>query len=410
MLNVEQIRQDFPILDQEVQGEPLIYFDNAATTQKPNQVVQQLVDYYQKDNANIHRGVHTLAQRATEQYEASRQILADFIGVQSNEIIFTSGTTAGINFLARSLVQPRLQPGDQIMVTRLEHHSNLVPWQELARRSQAELVFAPMTATYQVDLAALQVMDTNKLKVIAIQHVSNVLGIQQPLEAIVAWAHQHDILVLVDGAQAIAHQTLSVKELDVDAYCFSGHKMYGPTGIGVCYLAERWHEDAQPFNFGGEMIHQVFDTYSNYKEAPWKFEGGTPPIAQAIALAESVKYLQNHGLMVIRQHEEALTRVLIQGLQQVEGVTLMAEGPLDQMGHGIVSYNIDGVHPHDAATAYDLEGIAIRAGHHCAQPLMRLLQVPATLRASLAMYNTMAEVESFIETTRKVKEYFQYGA
>ena len=417
---LDTIRRAFPALHQVVNDERLIYFDNAATTHKPQAVIDRLVKFYQQDNANIHRGVHTLAQRATDQYERARQTVANFIESQSaSEISFTSGTTASLNHLARGLVEPQLKAGDQIMVTALEHHSNLVPWQEVAKRTGAELIYAPLDPlTGKVDLARLaNETDTRRLKAIAIQHVSNVLGVEQPIKAITDWAHQQarnslpnqqDILVIVDGAQAVAHQPVNVQALGVDAYCFSGHKLYAPTGIGVCYLQAKHHDRTQPTQFGGEMIHLVGDYQSNYKQAPWKFEAGTPPIAQAIALAEAIEFLTQFDWQTLQVHEKNLTHQLVQGLQSISGITLL-HPPQQADYHGIVSYNIEGVHPHDAATGYDQEGIAIRAGHHCAQPLMRYLNVTATLRASLSLYNTQAEVEQFLQSTQAVKEFFAHG-
>lgn len=404
-------RQEFPALKQKVHDtEALIYFDNAATTQKPQAVIDALVTYYQQDNANIHRGVHTLAQRATEQYEAARQTVSDFINSHdASEIIFNSGTTAGVNFLARGLVEPQLSAGDQVMVTVLEHHSNLVPWQEVCQRTGAQLVYAPLdAASGLVDLQALAQQDTSRLKVIAIQHVSNVLGLEQPIKALTQWAKAKDILVLVDGAQAVAHLPVDVQDLGVDAYCFSGHKLFAPTGIGVCYLHHQQHKHTQPTLFGGEMIHQVDDFHSNYKQAPWKFEAGTPPIAQAIALAAAIRYIEALGWSQLQAYEASLTQQLTIGLEAIEGLQLYH--PKQQTDfHGILSFNLAGIHPHDAATGYDLEGIALRAGHHCAQPLMRHLKVPATLRASLCFYNTPAEVAHFIQATRAIKEFFAYG-
>lgn len=417
---LDAIRSAFPALHQVVNDEPLIYFDNAATTHKPQAVIDRLLQFYQHDNANIHRGVHTLAQRATDQYEAARQTVAHFIGSESaSEISFTSGTTAALNHLARGLVEPQLKAGDQIMVTALEHHSNLVPWQEVAKRTGAELIYAPLDPlTGKVDLARLaNETDTRKLKAIAIQHVSNVLGVEQPIKAIADWAHQqaqidrpnqHGILVIVDGAQAVAHKPVNVQELGVDAYCFSGHKLYAPTGIGVCYLQDKHHDRTQPTQFGGEMIHLVEDFQSNYKQAPWKFEAGTPPIAQAIALARAIEFLTQFDWQALQAHEKKLTQQLLHGLKSIQGLTLL-HPPHQADYHGIVSYNIEGVHPHDAATGYDQEGIAIRAGHHCAQPLMRRLNVNATLRASLSLYNTQAEVEQFLQSTQAIKEFFTHG-
>lgn len=417
---LDTIRSAFPALHQVVNDEPFIYFDNAATTQKPQAVIDRLVKFYQHDNANIHRGVHTLAQRATDQYERARQTVANFIGSQSaSEISFTSGTTASLNHLARGLVEPQLKAGDQIMVTVLEHHSNLVPWQEVAKRTGAELIYAPLDPlTGKVDIMRLaNETDTRRLKVIAIQHVSNVLGLEQPIKAITDWAHQQarnslpnqqDILVIVDGAQAVAHLPVNVQALGVDAYCFSGHKLFAPTGIGVCYLQAKHHDRTQPTQFGGEMIHVVADYQSNYKQAPWKFEAGTPPIAQAIALAEAIEFLTQFDWQTLQVHEKNLTHQLVQGLQSISGITLL-HPPQQADYRGIVSYNIEGVHPHDAATGYDQEGIAIRAGHHCAQPLMRYLNVTATLRASLSLYNTQAEVEQFLQSTQAIKEFFTHG-
>lgn len=394
------ISQQFPILSQRVNGEPLIYLDNAATTQKPHAVLEAMLRFYQEDNANIHRGVHTLSQRATALYEKARQVVAQFIHADVEEVIFTSGTTAGLNFIARGLVEPQLKVGDQIVVTILEHHSNLVPWQMLAKRVGAQLVYAPLTQDYQIDLAALS---PEKIKVIAIHHVSNVLGVEQPIADIVAWARQHDILVVVDGAQAVAHQPVNVHQLGVDAYCFSGHKLYGPTGVGVCYLAKRYHHITEPVHYGGEMIYQVGDYESNFKAAPWKFEGGTPPIAQVVGLQQAIEWLTQFDWSMIETHEQQLTQHLAKGLRAIDGVTVYGAN------RGIVSFNLEGIHPHDVATAFDMEGIAVRAGHHCAQPLMRHLQVQATVRASVALYNTCEEVEHFIMITRKIKEFFENG-
>lgn len=400
---INSLRQQFPILNQTVNDEPLIYFDNAATTQKPQVVLEAMMRYYQEDNANIHRGVHSLAERATTQYEAVRSKVAQFIGAKAtNEIIYTSGTTASLNFLARGLVEPIMKKGDIILTTTLEHHSNYVPWQAVCQRTGAKLKMLPLTEDFTVDLAQLPQAEALKsVKALVIQHVSNVLGVEQPLRQLTEWAHQHNIVVIVDGAQAVAHQSLDIEALGVDAYCFSGHKLYGPTGIGVCYLNRRHHATCQPFFYGGEMIHYVGDETSNYKEAPWKFEGGTPPIAEVIGLGAAIDWLNDIGMKPLQTHVQQLTQRLTQGMSEIDGVTVYHQGQ-----NGILSFNIEGVHPHDAATGYDMEGIAVRAGHHCAQPLMRYLGVHATLRASLAVYNTEAEVNHFIEVTKNVKEFF----
>lgn len=400
---INSLRQQFPILNQTVNDEPLIYFDNAATTQKPQVVLEAMMRYYQEDNANIHRGVHSLAERATTQYEAVRSKVAQFIGAKAtNEIIYTSGTTASLNFLARGLIEPIMKKGDIILTTTLEHHSNYVPWQAVCQRTGAKLKMLPLTEDFTVDLAQLPQAEALKsVKALVIQHVSNVLGVEQPLRQLTEWAHQHNIVVIVDGAQAVAHQSLDIEALGVDAYCFSGHKLYGPTGIGICYLNRRHHATCQPFFYGGEMIHYVGDETSNYKEAPWKFEGGTPPIAEVIGLGAAIDWLNDIGMKPLQTHVQQLTQRLTQGMSEIDGVTVYHQGQ-----NGILSFNIEGVHPHDAATGYDMEGIAVRAGHHCAQPLMRYLGVHATLRASLAVYNTEAEVNHFIEVTKNVKEFF----
>lgn len=406
----QAIRAQFPILDQAVNGEPLIYFDNAATSQTPNVVVDALVNYYRHDNANIHRGVHSLAERATRAYEESRQYIANYIGARdTSEVIFTRGTTDGLNFIARGLVEDQIEADDIILTTRLEHHSNLVPWQELCQRKGAKLEYMPLNEDFQVDLVTLKRKHPANIKAIVIQHVSNVLGVEQPIQALSEWARKHDVLLIVDGAQAIPHQAINVSELGVDAYCFSGHKAYGPTGIGVCYLNEKHHQQTRPVQFGGEMIHFVGDYESNYKDSPWKYEAGTPPIAQAIALKTALEYIDQTRIEAIAQHEAVLTQQLYQGLQEIEGIELyQSPDVIKHNPHGIISFNFTDIHPHDAASAYDMEGIAVRAGHHCAQVLMRYLNVPATLRASVGMYNTAAEVEQFLLVTKKIKEFFDY--
>ena len=407
-MNIDKIRQDFPILDQEVNQEKLIYFDHAATSQKPQQVIQSISDFYQKDNANIHRGIHSLSQAATDLYEGGRQKLADFIGAQqSHEIIFNRGTTEGINFLMRSLLEDQLNEGDQVLTSRLDHHSVIVPCQALCQRTGASLEYLPLDEeTLMVDLEAFKAMNLSKVKAIVLQHVSNVLGVEHPIKAITEFAHQHEIMVIVDGAQALPHMSVNMKDLGVDAYCFSGHKMYGPSGIGVCYLAQKHHDRTKPLFYGGEMIHEVKDYSSTFKESPWKFEAGTMPLAQVVGLTAAVAYISSLGYEAIAHHEEALTQRLYQGLSQIEGIELYQDPTVPK--HGIVSFNIKGVHPHDAASAYDMEGIALRAGHHCCQPLMRLLQCQATLRASLGVYNHMNEVDRFIEVTRKVRDFFRW--
>lgn len=408
-LNLPNIRQAFPILDQQVNEESLIYFDNAATSQSPQVVIDAMVAFYQQDRANVHRGVHTLSERATQAFEEGRQRIAQFIQAPHSDCIsFSSGTTDSLNKLARGLIEPRLQEGDLLLTTRLEHHSNLVPWQEVCKRTGAKLDFLPLTDQFLVDLDQLDDRyQEQSVKAIVIHHCSNVLGVSQPLQALCQWAHQRNALVVVDGAQGAPHQPIRVQDWQVDAYAFSSHKMYGPTGLGVTYLAPQHHETCLPVNFGGEMIHLVEDYQSNYKRAPWKFEAGTQPLAQVIGLTHAIDWIQSIGIESIRSHETLLGERLYRGLQSLDGVTLFT--PQEASHHGILSFNIDGVHPHDAATGYDQLGIALRAGHHCAQPLMRLLGVPATLRASVMVYNTIEEVDRFIEATQEIKEFFTYG-
>lgn len=402
---VLELREDFPILKQKIHKQPLIYFDNAASTPMPNASLDAYTYHSQHHHANIHRGVHTLAQRTTEAYEASRAQIAQWLHVDASEISFHSGTTEGLNALAFGWIKPLLQKGDQVVITALEHHANLVPWQEVCRQTGAQLVYAPLKEdNYQLDYERL---DPSRIKVIASQHASNVLPVQQDLLALTTWAHSHDIRVIIDGAQAAPHQSLDLKALGVDAYCFSAHKMHGPTGLGVTYLNSQWAKEAHPFLFGGEMIQVVKDFEASYKNPPFKYEAGTPPIAEAITFGASLDYLKGIDFEQKNAYEHQLTAHLRNELKQIEGITLYE--PPHVSPATLVSFNIDGVHPHDAATAYDLEGIAVRAGHHCAQPLMRLLKAPATLRASLAFYNTEEEVEQFIRSTQKVKEFFHHG-
>ena len=408
---IQDIRQEFPILHQTVNDEPLIYFDNAATSQTPEAVIQAVVDFYHHDKANAHRGVHTLGQRATEAFEKGRSKTAEFIGAASDsEVSFTSGTTGGINQLARGLVEPGLEAGDLILTTRLEHHSNLIPWQELCHRTGAELAFMPLNAeNFIVDLEELDHQFKNRpVKAVVVQHISNILGTEQPIQALTEWAHQRDSLIIVDGAQAAPHVKLNLAQWGVDGYAFSSHKMYGPMGLGVNYIAKRHHQKARPVIFGGEMIHLVEDVQSTYKNAPWKFEAGTQPIAQITGLTRAIEWMETIGMDFIAQQEAVLGRALYTGLEQIEGITLYT--PELAAENGIISFNFDGIHPHDAATAYDQLGIALRAGHHCGQPLMRLLGTHATLRASVMVYNTQDEVKRFLGATQEVKEFFNYGS
>lgn len=403
-LDAEALRKDFPILDQIVNDEPLVYLDNAATTQKPRQVLAALERYYQEDNANVHRGVHTLAERATAAYEAARDKVAAFIHAASRkEVLFTRGTTTSINWLAHFAAE-RLQPGDQVLISVMEHHSNLIPWQEACRQTGAELVYVYLKDG-QLDMEDLKAKLDERIKFVALAHVSNVLGAINPIKEIARLAHEKGALLAVDGAQAVPHMRIDVQDLDVDFYAFSGHKMLGPTGIGVLYGRQALLETMSPVEFGGEMIDFVYEQEASWKELPWKFEAGTPNIAGAIGLAAAIDYLEGLGMEAVEAHEQELMAYLLPKLEAIEGLTIYGPEEVSQRA-GLVSFNLEGLHPHDVATALDYEGVAVRAGHHCAQPLLRHLQVPATVRASFYLYNTKADCDKLIEAIYKTKEFF----
>ena len=399
----------FPILERTVNDEPLVYLDNAATTQKPYCVTDKITMVYQQYNANIHRGVHTLAEEATREYEAAREKVRAFINAHTTkEVLFTRGTTTGLNWIAKGYAELFLQAGDEILLSPMEHHSNVVPWQQVAKKTGAKLMYMPLLSDGSLDMPAVQKMMTSKTKLVAIAHVSNVLGVKNDVQQLATWIHAVGGIIVVDGAQAAPHFRVDVQQLDCDFYVFSGHKMCGPTGIGVLYGKQSLLENMEPQEFGGEMIDFVYDEESTWNELPWKFEAGTPNIVGGIALGEAIDFLESIGLENIHQHEKELVQYVLTELSKIEGVTVY--GPQEASRHeGVVAFNIDGVHPHDLATAMDMEGIAIRAGHHCAQPLMRWLQVPATARASFYLYNTMEEAEFFVQTVKKVKEFFTNG-
>lgn len=409
-LDAMKIRRDFPILDQIVNDEPLVYLDNAATTQKPEAVLQTLMDYYHHDNANVHRGVHTLAERATQAYEAAREKVRQFIHAKETaEILFTRGTTTSLNWVARSFGDAFVEEGDEIVISYMEHHANIIPWQQLAQAKKAKLIYIDVTPEGFLDMADAQRKIGPKTKIVAIAHVSNVLGGINPIEELIALAHAHDAVMVVDGAQAVPHMPVDVQALDCDFYAFSGHKMCGPTGIGVLYGKRQWLEQMEPVEFGGEMIDFVNLYDSTWKELPWKFEAGTPNIAGAIALGRAIDYLNAIGMTAIHEYEQELVAYVLPKLQAIEGVTIY--GPQDPAKHtGVMAFNLDGLHPHDVATALDMEGVAVRAGHHCAQPLLNYLQVPATARASFYFYNTKDDADRLVDAILATKEFFQYGA
>ncbi|MGP6138620.1 cysteine desulfurase [Jeotgalibaca sp. A127] len=408
-MDVAKIRQDFPILFQEVNDEPFIYLDNAATTQKPKQVLSAIENYYLHDNANVHRGVHTLSERATRQFEASRETVRAFIKARSTkEVLFTRGTTTSLNWVARGFGDIIVEPGDEIYITPLEHHSNVVPWQQLAKRKQAKLLYLPLNEEGSVDLEAAKSVISAKGKILAVTHASNVMGTINPIKELAELIHAVDGYIVVDGAQSTPHMVIDVQTLDADFFAFSGHKMSGPTGIGVLYGKEALLEIMEPIEFGGEMIDFVYDDYSTWTELPWKFEAGTPNIAGAIGLKAAIDYLNAIGMDAIAEQEHKIISYLLPKLQEIEGITLF--GPTDPNKRtGIITFNIDGVHPHDVSTGFDMEGIAIRAGHHCAQPLMRYLDVQSTARASFYYYNTLEEAEQFLVSLVKIKEFFTNG-
>ncbi|WP_207695606.1 aminotransferase, class V [Enterococcus sp. DIV0212c] len=410
MINADKIRQQFPILFQEVNDEPLVYLDNAATTQKPKAVLDKLTYYYEHDNANVHRGVHTLAERATKDYEAAREKVRAFINAKETaETLFTRGTTTSLNWVAKSYGDLAVEAGDEIVISYMEHHSNIIPWQQLVERKGATLKYIDITADGFLDMESAKQQITDKTKIVSIAHVSNVLGVINPVAELAELAHSHGAVIVVDGAQAVPHMPVDVQAIDADFYAFSGHKMCGPTGIGVLYGKRELLDQMEPVEFGGEMIDFVNLYDSTWKELPWKFEAGTPNIAGAIALGAAIDFLTEIGLEEIHQHEAELVAYVLPKLLAIEGLTVY--GPQDPAHHtGVLAFNLDGLHPHDTATALDMEGVAVRAGHHCAQPLLNYLDVPATARASFYLYNTKADADRLIEAILATKEFFQHGS
>jgi cysteine desulfurase / selenocysteine lyase len=402
-MNTKEIRRLFPILDQKVNGKPLIYLDNAATSQKPLSVIEALDRYYREYNSNVHRGVHTLGTKATDAYEGAREKVRRFINAKSTqEIIFTRGTTTALNMVAASYGRANLQEGDEIVITYMEHHSNLIPWQQAAKRTGATLKYIPLQADGTIDMKDVEATVTENTKIVAVAHVSNVLGTINPIKEIARVAHQRGAVLVVDAAQSAPHMKIDVQDLDCDFLAFSGHKMCGPTGIGVLYGKRELLEKMEPVEFGGEMIDFVDLYESTWKELPWKFEGGTPIIAGAIGLGAAIDFLEEIGLDNIAAHEQELAQYALERLSAIDGLTIY--GPKHR--GGLVTFNIEGVHPHDVATVLDAEGIAVRAGHHCAQPLMKWLNVTATARASFYLYNTKEEIDQFVGALQKTKEYF----
>lgn len=406
-LNVEAIIKDFPILEQQVNGKRLAYLDSTATSQKPKQVIDALSDYYERYNSNVHRGVHTLGSLATDGYEGARETVRRFIHAKYfEEIIFTRGTTPAINMIAHSYGDANVGEGDEIVVTQMEHHANLVPWQQLAKRQGATLKFIPMAEDGTITLEAVRETVSERTKIVAIAHVSNVLGTINDIKAIAEIAHEHGAIISVDGAQSVPHMKVDVQDLNVDFYSFSGHKMLGPTGIGVLYGKREHLNQMEPTEFGGDMIDFV-DLYdSTWTDLPTKFEAGTPLIAQAIGLQAAIEYIESIGFDAIHEHEQALTTYAYEQMSQIEGIDIY--GPSKDKRAGIITFNLKDVHPHDVATALDTEGVAVRAGHHCAQPLMKWLNVSSTARASFYIYNTKEDIDQLVEGLKQTKEFFSY--
>ena len=403
-LDVEKIRQDFPLLHQEVNGKPLAYLDNAATSQKPTQVIEALDKYYQEDNANIHRGVHTLSERATIDYEQAREKVRSFINANSEkEIIFVRGATEGINLIAQSYGRNKLKAGDEIIISEMEHHSNIVPWQLLCEQTGAILKIIPINDSGELILEEFEKLLSPKTKLVSIAHISNALGTINPIQTIIDRAHEHNAVVIIDGAQATPHTIVDVQALDCDFYVFSGHKLFGPTGIGVLYGKAHLLEAMPPWQGGGDMIKMVSFEKTLYNDLPYKFEAGTPHIAGVIGLGAAIDYVSATGLEAIAAHEHELLEYATEKTLEVKGLRLIGTA---QQKTSILSFVIDSIHPHDIGTILDHEGIAIRTGHHCAMPVMTHFNVPATARASFAFYNTFEEVDRLIQALGKAREVF----
>ncbi|MBA1352445.1 cysteine desulfurase [Staphylococcus cohnii] len=406
-LNVNEILKDFPILNQKVNNNRLAYLDTTATSQTPTQVIDVIADYYKRYNSNVHRGVHTLGSLATDGYESARETVRRFINAKYfEEIIFTRGTTASINVVAHSYGDANISEGDEIVVTEMEHHANIVPWQQLAKRKNASLKFIPMTDEGELTIENIKATINDNTKIVAITHVSNVLGTINDIKAITDIAHEHGAIVSVDGAQAAPHMDLDMQSLDVDFYSFSGHKMLGPTGIGVLYGKRALLDEMEPVEFGGDMIDFVEKYDASWADLPTKFEAGTPLIAQAIGLAEAIRYIENLGFDAIQAHEHELTTYAYDKMSEIEGIEIY--GPPKDRRAGVITFNMTDVHAHDVATAVDTEGVAVRAGHHCAQPLMKWLNQSSTARASFYIYNTKEDIDQLVESLNQTKEFFSY--
>ena len=407
IVNSYELRNDFPIFKKKINGKDLVYLDNASTTQKPYSVINSITDFYSNYNSNIHRAVYQLAEEATDLYEQSRKKIANFINVRPEEIVFTRNTTESINLIAHSWARSNLKKDDVIAITEIEHHSNIVPWQILCQEIGTRLEYVGIDESGFLDVEYLiELISSRKVKLVSISHMSNVLGTIVPIERIIKTAHQYKIPVIVDGAQSVPHMPVDAKNLDCDFLVFSAHKMLGPTGVGVLYAKKELLEKMKPFMGGGDMIKEVFKFHTNYNEVPYKFEAGTPNIADVVGFGAAVDYLEKIGMENIRKHEIYLTEYALESMQSLKYITIY--GPMDsKFRGGVISFNIADIHPHDLATIMNDHGIAIRSGHHCAQVLMQRLDVPATSRASFYIYNTKEEIDRFVNAIKEAGRIFK---
>ena len=407
IVNSYELRNDFPIFRKKINGNELVYFDNASTTQKPYSVIESISEFYSNYNSNIHRAVYQLAEEATNMYEQTRQKIANFINVRPEEIIFTRNTTESINLIAHSWARTNLKKDDVIVISEIEHHSNIVPWQILCQEIGTRLEYVGIDENGFLDLEyMIELISSRKVKLVSLSHMSNVLGTIVPIERIIKIAHEHNIPVLVDGAQSVPHMPINVKKMDCDFLVFSAHKMLGPTGVGILYAKKEYLDKMNPFMSGGDMIKEVFKFHTNYNDVPYKFEAGTPNIADVVGFSAAIEYLEKIGMENIRKHEIYLTEYALESMSSLDYITVY--GPRDtKYRGGVISFNVADIHPHDLATIMNDHGIAIRSGHHCAQVLMQRLDVPATSRASFYIYNTKEEIDKFVNAIKEAGRIFK---
>ena len=402
--NIEEIRNDFPALHQEINGKPLVYFDNAATSQKPEVVIESISNYYRTINSNVHRGVHHLSQQATSAFESARLKVKNYLNAASTkEIIITKGATESLNLVAHSFGQAFLNSGDEVLISALEHHANIVPWQLICKEKNAKLKVIPLNENQELNRDAFADMLTDRVKIVAVSHISNAIGVVNPIKEMIDLAHQKNIPVLIDGAQGIVHRNVDVQALDCDFYCFSSHKLYGPMGVGILYGKEKWLDQMPPYQTGGEMIKEVTFEETSFNDLPYKFETGTPNVADVVGFEAAITYLESLGLDTIRKAEHELMEYGLQKLKGVDGIEIFAR---NAERAGVISFNLKGIHSFDAGTIIDQLGIAVRTGNHCAQPLMHVLGIQGTIRASFAFYNTSSEIDRLVDAIRQVQKMF----